>query len=139
MVKKELNKRPTKVRLAVMMFYMVCVIGVVRTTIIVLRHIDVRSPGFFITIKFLIFAISIFFIYQVGKGKNWARWVLVGIFIICWPIEYFPTFEELFIYPVNSFLGCVSLALFTLGLVCLFLKESSYWFVGRREAKTSRS
>ncbi len=127
-------ERPSKVTLAVKMFYLICAIGAVRTTITVLRHIDVRSPDFFIVTKLLIYAASILLIYQIGKGKNWARWTMVAIFVACWPLEILPTFEELSHNPVNAVLGCVSLVLFLVGLVFLFLKESSAWFVGGRDS-----
>jgi len=128
--KKEMLERPAKVTLAVKMFYLVCGIGVVRTTITVLRHIDVRSPDTLIVTKLLLYAVSIFLIYQTGKGKNWARWAMVTLFVGCLPIEILPLFEELSHNPVNAFLGCVSLGLYLVGLVFLFLKESSAWFVG---------
>ena len=130
MATNEMLERPAKVTLAVKMFYVICGIGVVRTTIVVLRHIDVRSPDSLIITKLLIYAVSIFLIYSTGKGKNWARWALVVIFVVCLPITILPNFEELSHNPVNAFLGCVSLGLYLVGLVFLFLKESSAWFVG---------
>ncbi len=123
-------ERPPKVTLAVKMFYLVCGIGAVRTTVTVLRHIDVRSPDTFITTKLLIYAVSILLIYQTGRGKNWARWTMVAIFVGCLPIEILPLFEELSHNPVNAFLGFIALGLYLVGLVFLFLKESSAWFVG---------
>lgn len=55
---------------------------------------------------------------------------MVAIFIACLPIEILPLFEKLSHNPVNSFLGFVSLGLHLVGLVLLFIKESSAWFVG---------
>jgi hypothetical protein len=130
MATNERPERPPKVTLAVKMFYLICGIGAVRTTLTVLRHIDVRSPDTLIVTKLLIYATSILLIYQTGKGKNWARWAMVVIFVGCLPIEILPLFEELSHNPVNAFLGCVSLGLYLVGLVFLFLKESSAWFVG---------
>ena len=135
MATNELLERPSKVTLAVKMFYLVCGIGVVRTVITVLRHIDVRSPNSLIVTKFLIYAVSIFLIYSTGKGKNWARWALVVIFVVCLPITILPNFEELSHNSVNAFLGLISLGLYLVGLVFLFLKESSAWFVGGLDSK----
>ena len=135
MATNELLERPSKVTLAVKMFYLVCGIGVVRTVITVLRHIDVRSPNSLIITKFLIYAVSIFLIYSTGKGKNWARWALVVIFVVCLPITILPNFEELSHNSVNAFLGFISLGLYLVGLVFLFLKESSAWFVGGLDSK----
>jgi hypothetical protein len=55
---------------------------------------------------------------------------MVAIFVGYWPLEILPLFEELSHNPVNGVLGCVSLGLGIVGLVFLFLKESSTWFVG---------
>jgi hypothetical protein len=55
---------------------------------------------------------------------------MVAVFIACLPIEILPLFEKLSHNPVNSFLGFVSLGLYLVVLVLLFLKESSAWFVG---------
>ena len=55
---------------------------------------------------------------------------MVAVFIGCLPIEIIPRFEKLSHNAVNSFLGFVSLGLYLVGLVLLFLKESSAWFVG---------
>ena len=127
-------ERPPMVTLSVKMFYLICGIGAVRTTLTVLRHIDVRSPDTLIVTKLLIYAASILLIYQTGKGKNWARWALVVIFVVCLPITILPNFDELSHNPVNAFLGCVSLGLYLVGLVFLFLKESSAWFAGERNS-----
>jgi hypothetical protein len=134
MATDEIFKRPAKVTYAVKMFYLICGIGVVRTAITVLRHIDVRSPTSLIVTKLLIYVVSIFLIYQLGKGKNWARWALVAIFVVCLPITILPNFEEISHNPVNAFLGCVSLGLYLVGLVFVFSKESSAWFVGGHDS-----
>ena len=130
MATNEWVARPDKVTLAVKFFYLICGIGVVRTTVTVLRHIDVRSPTTLIITKLLIYTVSVFLIYQTGKGKNWARWIMVAIFVGYLPIEILPLFEELSHNPVNAFLGFVSVGLSLVGFVLLFSKESSAWFVG---------
>lgn len=124
-------ERPPKVTLAVRMFYLIYGIGVVRTTITVLRHIDVRSPETLIVTKLLLYTVIIILIYQTGRGKNWARWSMVAIFVAYLPLEILPLFGEFSHNPVNTLLGCAALVLALIGLVFLFLKESSAWFVGR--------
>ena len=82
---KELSERPAKVVLAVKMLYLVVGIGIIRTIMTVIRHADVRSPHFLIFTQLLIYVVSLFLIYELGKGKNWARWTLVVILAICIP------------------------------------------------------
>jgi hypothetical protein len=128
MPKKELSERPAKVVLAARMFYLIVGIGVIRTAITVIRHAHVRSPYFLIFTKLLIYALSLFLIYELGKGKNWARWSLVVIFAICIPLTILPTFESIFHNPGHALLGLLSLALYIVALVLLFHGSSSDWF-----------
>ena len=125
---KELSERPAKVVLALRMFYLIVGLGIIRATMIVIRHADVRSPNFFIGTKFLIYAASLFFIYQMGRGKNWARWMLVVIFAISIPIAILPTFASTFHNPIHTILGFLQLALYLVALALLFHKSSSGWF-----------
>jgi hypothetical protein len=73
---------PAKVVLALKMLYVGIGIGVIRTAIVVLRHLEVRTPDFIIMVKLVIWAGVLYAIFQTGKGNNWARWLLVGLFIV---------------------------------------------------------
>jgi len=125
---QELSIQPAKVTLAVKLFYTVVGIGILKTAYTVVRHLDVRSPDFLIITKLISYAISIYLIYLVGKGKNWARWVLAIIFVICIPLTILPFFELLSHNPINSVLGLAQLVLYSAGLVLLFQQSSREWF-----------
>ena len=84
---KELSQKPEKVVTAVKLLYLVIAIGIIRTSMTVIRHVDVRSPHLLIITKMLIYAASVFLIYQVSKGKNWARWILLAIIAIVFPFK----------------------------------------------------
>ncbi len=90
---QELSGRPSKVVLAVKMFYFIVFLGVFRTAFTVVRHLEVRSPDFMIITKFTYYALSLYLIYLVGQGKNWARWLLVVIFIGSIPLTILPFFD----------------------------------------------
>ena len=124
----KLSERPAKIVLAVRILYLVVGIGIIRTAMTVMRHAEVRSPDFLIIAKLLIYAASLFLIYQISKGKNWARWSLVVIFAICIPLTILPTFESIFHNPGHALLGLLSLALYIVALVLLFHGSSSDWF-----------
>jgi len=124
----EMPARPAKVGLAIKMLYLVVGIGVLRTVITVMRHADVRSPHFLISIKFVIYAVSIILIYQIGKGRNWARWALVVIFVCNIPITILPAFGSFSLVPVHTLLGFLQLGLYIFALVLLFQAGSSEWF-----------
>ena len=120
--------KPAEIILAVKMLYLVVAIGVLRTLMTVLEHADVRSPYFLISIKLCIYVISVFVIYQLSKGKNWARWSLMAIFIVCIPLVILPIFDSFSHSPVNSLLGLLQLVLFSYSFVLLFCKKSSACF-----------
>jgi hypothetical protein len=130
----DLSARPQKVTLAVRLLYFVVAIGVLRTGMTVMRHIEVRSPDFLIASKALFYAISILVIYQVGKGKNWARWTLVGLFVVHVPLTILPAFESFATNPVNIGLGFLQLAMYLVSLALLFQQSSSHWFSISKQA-----
>lgn len=130
--KTNVSARPQKVTLAVKLLYFVVAIGVLRTGMTVMRHIEVRSPDFLITTKALFYAASILVIYQMGKGKNWARWTLVGLLVVHVPLTILPAFESFVTNPVNIGLGFLQLAMYLVSLALLFQKSSSDWFASGR-------
>ena len=127
-----LSGRPAKVVLAVKMLYFVVGVGVVRTAFMVVRHLEVRSPDFLIMTKFFSYALSLYLIYLVGKGKNWARWLLVMIFVVSVPLTILPYFESITHNPVGSALGIAQLVMYVIGLVLLFHSSSRPWFDGKK-------
>lgn len=128
MPKEDLWQKPDEVALAAKMLYLVVVVGITRTVMTVVRHVDVRSPYFLISVKLCIYVISIFVIYQLSKGKNWARWTLLAIFTLCIPLVILPIFGSFSHSPFNSLLGLLQLALFVYSFVLIFCKKSSAWF-----------
>ena len=128
MPKEDLWQKPDEVVLAAKMLYLVVVVGITRTVMTVVRHVDVRSPYFLISVKLCIYVISLFVIYQLSKGINWARWTLLAIFTICIPLVILPLFDSFSHSPVHSLLGLLQLALFVCSFVLIFCKKSSAWF-----------
>ena len=124
----EMATRPAKVSLAIKMLYLIVGLGIFRAAMTVMRHVDVRSPHFLISIKVVLYALSLFLIYQVGKGRNWARWSLVVIFVINIPLSILPAFESFSVVPVQTLLGFLQLGLYIFALVLLFHADSTRWF-----------
>ena len=132
-----LSERPIKVAHAVKMFYAIVGIGIIRAIMTIIRHADVRSPHFLIITKLIIYAGSVYLIYQLGKGRNWARWMMVVIFIINIPLTILPAFASLSHNPVHTSLGFVQLAMYIIGLVFIFHPSSSHWFGKEKIPKES--
>lgn len=125
---KELSQRPEKIVTAVKLLYLVVAIGIIRTSMTVIRHVDVRSPHLLIFSKMLLYVASVFLIYQVSKGKNWARWLLLAILAIAFPLSVLPTFDAIFHNPIHTLLGFLQLALYIVAMIFLFHRSSSQWF-----------
>ena len=132
---KELLEKPAKVILAVRLLYLVVGIGIFRASLRVIRHADVRSPDFLIFTKLMVYTASLFLIYQMGKGKDWARWSLVVIFAIGIPLTVLPAFDSISHNPIHTILGFLQLGLHIVALLFLFHGSSSGWFRARRTSK----
>ena len=132
---KEYLENQDKVVLAVRMLYLVVGIGVIRTTMTVFRHIDVRSPYFLIITKLIIYAASIYLIQQIVKGKNWARWSLVVILTISIPLTILPAFGQFSHNPIYAVLFFMQLVLYMVALVFLFQESSSEYFKSEKAPK----
>lgn len=125
--------KPPKVILGEKLFYLIIGIAVIRKTLTIVRHIDVRSPQNMIIWNFLIYSSCVFLIYQLGKGKNWARWSLVLILGYSFPMAILPAFDMASHTPVQTLLVSIELVLYIIGLVCLFHKSSSCWFTAMKK------
>jgi uncharacterized membrane protein YjdF len=134
---KALSERPPKVSHAVKFFYVIVGIGIIRAVMTIIRHADVRSPYFLIITKLIIYAGSLYLIYQLSKGRNWARWSMVVIFVIAIPLTILPAFESFSHNPVDTLLGFIQTALYIIGLVFLFHRSSSSWFGAEKISKKS--
>ena len=110
------------------MLYLVIVLGVIRAAMTVIRHADVRSPGFLIFAKLLIYSASLYLIYEVGKGKNWARWSLVGILVVSTPLTILPNFDTITHNPIHAVFGFLQLGLYLVAVLFLFHESSAAWF-----------
>ena len=127
MSSKEYSEKPKKVITAIKLLYLIIAIGLLRTVMTVMRHADVRSPYSLIFTKVLIYAASVFLIYQISKGKNWARWALLLIFAIAFPLSVLPTLDAISHNPVHALLGLIQLGLYIGAMVYLFHRSSTEW------------
>jgi hypothetical protein len=130
---RQSNNTPEKVILAAKLFYIVIGMGFVRMVITVVRHWDVRTPDVFILSKLVLWSVSLFFVYQVSKGKNWARWIMVVMFIIAIPMAILPRISSLSHTLIPNLLGLVQVFLYVWAIVLLFQATSNAWFKEKKE------
>lgn len=131
MTAEELSETPAKVITAVRMLYFLIAIGVIRTSMTVIRHADVRSPYFLIFIKLAVYAAALFIIFKISKGRNWARWLLLVVVTIAFPLSILPIFDSIVHNPVDTLLGFLQLGLYIVAMLFLFHKSASSWFGAR--------
>ncbi len=120
--------RPEKVSLAIKLLLAVIGIGVVQVVLLVMRHLEVRSPDFLVMVKAVIYLSALILLYQLAQGRNWARFVMLAILVIALPLVVLPTLQSFFHFPVYGLLELAQLVLFVLALVLLFQRSSSAWF-----------
>ena len=121
-------EKPEKVVHAIRLFYVIIAIGVARLVLMIIRHFDVRTPDMIIVTKVLWYAACIFVLYQLGQGKNWARWVMVALFIGSIPLAILPAVGEIGHNPANALLTFLQAGLYLVALVLLFNRNVSGWF-----------
>ena len=130
---KEKKGRPDKVSTAVTLLWVTIAIGIVGSIMEFPSSLEVATAqgfglGFIIFTTFFTLAILAFFIFMIGKGKNWARITFLVFFIIGIPLAGRSLFQSLLRNPVSGILGIVEIILEIIALVFLFQKPSSDWF-----------
>ena len=128
MSKNHKLKTPAKVALATKVLYSIIAINFIRITITVFRHWGVRTPDFLIFTSIFLLVISFFLIYQINKGRNWARWSMVLIFAISIPLSILPTLSSLTHNPIANILRLIQVALYIWTLTLLFHTTSTKFF-----------
>ncbi len=128
-----LMDKPSKVSIAVKLLYSTLAIRVVRITI---DGINIDSSGvakefsmiYTLSIEFFAFGFLGFFIYMIGKGKNWARVTLLVIFILGVTFSILPMIQSLTHSPLLGILDLAEAIIEIIALVFLFQRDSSAWF-----------
>lgn len=128
MLSNRRNEKPAKITIAVNLMYAVVTIGILRTGMTVVRHLDVRTPYFYVGTKLGVYVVSLYLIYQISKGCNWARWALMVVFAAAIPLAVLPAFDSIEHNPVHAILGFLQLGAFIFAVIFLFQKPSSDWF-----------
>ena len=78
-----------------------------------------------------------FFIYMIGKGRNWARITFLILFSLGVPLTVLPLLKLLQANPVIGLLQVAQTIMQLLALIFLFEKSSSEWFRRMRVSRRS--
>ncbi len=120
--------RPPRVGTAVKLLYITLGIGVLRSIMDASMYTEMASPAFVILISFFVLGVMGFFIFMIGKGRNWARITFLVFFIISIPFAAFPLMQSVGANPISGRIGIIIIIIQIVALVFLFQKLSSDWF-----------
>jgi len=123
---KKLEK-PAIVSFSILLMYAVVAVGFLRTGMTIGRHLDVRTPYMYLGSKTLVYIVSVFLIYQISKGHNWARWTLMLILAVAVPLGVLPTIDSFQHSPLHAQLGFGQLAAFIIAVLLLLMPQTSKW------------
>jgi hypothetical protein len=79
-------------------------------------------------------AVSVFLIYQISKGHNWARWTLMVILAVAIPLGVLPTIDSIEHSPLHAQLGFAQLGAFIFAALLLLMPPSSKWLKSKESA-----
>ena len=88
-----------------------------------------------IAIALAVFGVEWFFIYKIGRGRNWARITFTALFIIGVPFSVLPLVKSVAASPVSGGLGIAQAVIQAIALVFLFQRPSSDWFGEMKKAR----
>ena len=120
--------RPEKVSAAIKLLYITLGIGALRGILEASIRAQMASPLFVISVSFGVFGVVGFFIYMIGRGRNWSRITFTVLFIIGLPFSVQTLIENLTTNPISGLLGIGQTVIQVIALIFLFQKTSSAWF-----------
>ena len=127
-MEQDQTTRPPRVGTAVILLYITFGIGVLRSIMDASMYAEMASPAFVMLIMFFVLGIMWFFIFMIGKGRNWARITLLVLFIIGIPFIGLLQWQSSVANPISGLLGIAQIIMLIVALVFLFQKPSSDWF-----------
>ena len=121
-------ERPKKVQNAVTILYVTLGIGIVRAVMEASANAEMAGVGFLMFVTLVVFAVMVFLIAMIGRGRNWARITLLVFFLLGLPLSILPLIRSFTNSPISGVLGLVQVILQIVAIVFLFQQEASAWF-----------
>ncbi len=121
-------ERPKKVQNAVTILYVTLGIGIVRAVMEASANAEMAGVGFLMFVTLVVFAVMVFLIAMIGRGRNWARITLLVFFLLGLPLSILPLIRSFTNSPISGVLGLAQVILQIVAIVFLFQQEASAWF-----------
>ena len=124
--------RPSKANTAIILLYVAWALGVLRAFLgaPAISHLgSVGQTEAAVAIVVVIFAIMLFFIFMIGKGRNWARITVLVLYIIGTAMMIVGLVSGA-PFGAAAIMDVVQVIVQLVALVMLFSPESNAWFQG---------
>ena len=121
-------EKPKKVQNAVTILYVTLGIGIIRAVMEASANAEIAGVGFLMFVTLMVFAVMVFLIAMIGRGRNWARITFLVLFLLGLLPSILPLIRSFTISPISGVLGLAQVVLQIVAMVFLFQQESSAWF-----------
>jgi membrane-bound ClpP family serine protease len=122
------TERPKKVQNAATILYITLGIGIVRAVMDASANAELTGVGLLMCITLVVFAVVVFLIAMIVRGRNWARIAFLILFLL----GLIPAIGSLIVVfmrnPISGILGFLQIVLQVVALIFLFQSDSSEWF-----------
>ena len=129
------TERPKKVQNAVTILYVTLGFGIVRAVMEASANAEMAGVGFLMFVTLVVFAVMVFLITMIGRGRNWARITFLVLFLLGLLPSILPLIRSFAISPISGVPGLAQVVLQIVAMVFLFQQESSAWFRAKTAAR----
>src|SRR5712692_1963915 len=105
------TERPKKVQNAVTILYVTLGLGIIRAVIEASANAGMAGVGFLILITLVVFAVMVFLIAMIGRGRNWARITFLVLFLLGLLPSILPLIRSFTLSPISGVLGLAQVVL----------------------------
>ena len=124
--------KPVAIRRAIGLLWASLAVGVAKTPLN-WAYLTSRASGAFNAFVIIsTFAITAFFIWKIGQGKNWARIVFLVLFLLGVVPFLFIVRSEFARSPASGLLSTVQCGLQVVAFFLIFTSPGKEWFQPRR-------
>jgi len=124
--------KPVAIRRAIGLLWASVAVGVVKTPLN-WAYLTSRASGAFNAFVIIFtFAITAFFIWKIGQGKNWARIVFLAVFLLGVVPFLFIVRSEFGRSPASGLLSTMQFGLQAVAFFLIFTNPGKEWFQPRR-------
>lgn len=131
-----ISNRPRPVRAGMILLYAALGLAGLRSIMEAATNAELLGAAFLIlmlAVILVVLGVMALLIATMGRGRNWARFTLLGLFLLSSLTSFVALLHSFPLRPIPGGLGLAQYLLQLVALPFLFQKEASSWF--RAQAK----